>query len=332
MKLSDKILSLAAVLVTIAGGLFITSCSKKTETTALNSATKLRVMSNPNYFPIIIADKKGFFREEFGDSVKLEFNHHMNGGSAAMEAMTAGEIEFAVTGDMPLIQAKNNGLDVVTLSSLFVSKDGYQLVAAKDSGIHSIEDIRGKKVAVMLASTNYKLLLKYLEAKSMTLDDIEVVPLKSRDQLAAFVGKNVDAAVTQVPYTTRIIESTGAYIVTNADDYDTILTFISGSGKYLKENPEYGVKFLRAVIKADKWTRENLDEALKIVSEEDGNSPIKQEQEYWDTRTFHSDLGTTEISALQDTIDYLYKQGTISAKLDAKSFSDESYLKKAKGL
>lgn len=322
--------SLLVVLITVTA-LIATGCKKKASS-ELNTAKKIRVMDNAGYVPIVIGDKKGFFKEEFGDSVSLEFNHHMNGGAAAMEAMTAGEIDFAILGDMPVIQSKGNGLDVVVLSSLFTSKDGYHLVAAKDSGIHSIEDIKGKKVAVMTASTNHKLLLKYLEAKNLTVDDIDLVSLKTKDQLAAFVGKNVDAAVTQVPASTKIIEQTGAYIVTNADDYDTIQTLITGSGKFLKENPEYGVKFMRAVIKADKWARENLDEALKIIAEEDGDSPVSTEQLYWDTRTFHYDLGDDEVKAVQDTIDYLNQQGTLTAKLDAKTFCDASYLKKARGL
>lgn len=322
--------SLLVVLITVTA-LIATGCKKKASL-ELNTAKKIRVMDNAGYVPIVIGDKKGFFKEEFGDSVQFEFNHHMNGGAAAMEAMTAGELDFAVLGDMPVIQSKGNGLDVVVLSSLFTSKDGYHLVAAKDSGIHSIEDIKGKKVAVMTASTNHKLLLKYLEAKNLTVDDIDLVPLKTKDQLAAFVGKNVDAAVTQIPASTKIIEQTGAYIVVNADDYDTIQTLITGSGKFLKENPEYGVKFMRAVIKADKWARENLDEALKIIAEEDGDSPISTEQLYWDTRTFHYDLGDDEVKAVQDTIDYLNQQGILTAKLDAKTFCDASYLKKARGL
>ena len=193
--------SLLVVLITVTA-LIATGCKKKTSS-ELNTATRIRVMGNAGYFPIVIGDKKGFFKEEFGDSVSLEFNHHMNGGAAAMEAMTAGEIDFAILGDMPVIQSKGNGLDVVVLSSLFTSKDGYHLVAAKDSGIHSIEDMKGKKIAVMTASTTHKLLLKYLEAKNLTVDDIELVPLKTKDQLAAFVGKNVDAAVTQVPASTK---------------------------------------------------------------------------------------------------------------------------------
>ena len=89
---------------------------------------------------------------------------------------------------------------------------------------------------------------------------------------------------------------------------------------------------MRAVIKADKWARENLDEALKIIAEEDGDSPVSTEQLYWDTRTFHYDLGDDEVKAVQDTIDYLNQQGTLTAKLDAKTFCDASYLKKARGL
>ena len=164
-------------------------------------------MTPGNYLPII-ADKKGFFKEAFGENVNVEVTVPIR--SAIMETMTSGGVEFAALGDMPVVQAKANGLDVKVISSLFRSTSGYQLIAAKDSGIKNISDIRGKRVAVMSGSTNHKLLLKYLGAEHLTEDDIDIVSLKNKDQLAAFVGNTVDAAVTQVPTSTAIEAETGA--------------------------------------------------------------------------------------------------------------------------
>lgn len=166
-------------------------CGEKAE----NEPEQIRVMTPGNYLPIIIADKKGFFKEAFGENVNVEVTA-ADSGSAIMETMTSGGVEFAALGDMPVVQAKANGLDVKVISSLFRSTSGYQLIAAKDSGIKNISDIRGKRVAVMSGSTNHKLLLKYLGAEHLTEDDIDIVSLKNKDQLAAFVGNTVDAAVT----------------------------------------------------------------------------------------------------------------------------------------
>ena len=242
-----------------------------------------------------------------------------------METMTSGGVEFAALGDMPVVQAKANGLDVKVISSLFRSTSGYQLIAAKDSGIKNISDIRGKRVAVMSGSTNHKLLLKYLGAEHLTEDDIDIVFLKNKDQLAAFVGNTVDAAVTQVPTSTAIEAETGAYEVADAEGYDDILTVIVGDDAYMKEHPEYARQFLQAVLAATDWIKDNEEEAFSVVAEEMGDTS-ENIALYYNTRTFEYELDAGVSDALDDTISYLYEQGTIKNRPDVADLTDATYL------
>lgn len=98
-KKQKKLISIfligAAVLSMLAG------CGKKAE----NEPEQIRVMTPGNYLPIIIADKKGFFKEAFGENVNVEVTA-ADSGSAIMETMTSGGVEFAALGDMPVVQAK----------------------------------------------------------------------------------------------------------------------------------------------------------------------------------------------------------------------------------
>lgn len=304
----------AAVLSMLAG------CGEKAE----NEPEQIRVMTPGNYLPIIIADKKGFFKEAFGENVNVEVTA-ADSGSAIMETMSSGGVEFAALGDMPVVQAKANGLDVKVISSLFRSTSGYQLIAAKDSGIKNISDIRGKRVAVMSGSTNHKLLLKYLGAEHLTEDDIDIVFLKNKDQLAAFVGNTVEAAVTQVPTSMAIEAETGAYEVADAEGYDDILTVIVGDDAYMKEHPEYARQFLQAVLAATDWIKDNEEEAFSVVAEEMGDTS-ENIALYYNTRTFEYELDAGVSDALDDTISYLYEQGTIKNRPDVADLTDATYL------
>ncbi|MCR5724346.1 MAG: ABC transporter substrate-binding protein [Treponema sp.] len=318
---------LGTLVLAMSGLLLVTACSKK-EAAPLNSAKVIRYIGYVNYYPIFIADVKGFFREEFGDEVTFEFNHRMNGGAAAMEAMAAGEVDFAALGDMPIVQARANGLDVQVLSSVFVSTKCASLVAAKGSNIHSIPDLRGKKVAVQGASVQNKLLLKFLEKEHISPDAVDILYMKNRDQLAAFLGNSLDAVVTSVPYTQSIVEQTGAYEVLNAEGYDTIRTYLAASGKFLRQNPDYAVKFLRAIIKANAWIQEHYDETMALSAEEEGIKLEYQKINY-ETRTFTFNLSEDSLNGLQDTVNYLLAQGTISETLDARTFADRKYITEA---
>ena len=79
---------------------------------------QIRVMTPGNYLPIIIADKKGFFKEAFGENVNVEVTA-ADSGSAIMETMSSGGVEFAALGDMPVVQAKANRLEITFTSSPF---------------------------------------------------------------------------------------------------------------------------------------------------------------------------------------------------------------------
>lgn len=298
----------------------LAGCGEKAE----NEPEQIRVMTPGNYLPIIIADKKGFFKEAFGENVNVEVTA-ADSGSAIMETMSSGGVEFAALGDMPVVQAKANGLDVKVISSLFRSTSGYQLIAAKDSGIKNISDIRGKRVAVMSGSTNHKLLLKYLGAEHLTEDDIDIVFLKNKDQLAAFVGNTVEAAVTQVPTSMAIEAETGAYEVADAEGYDDILTVIVGDDAYMKEHPEYARQFLQAVLAATDWIKDNEEEAFSVVAEEMGDTS-ENIALYYNTRTFEYELDAGVSDALDDTISYLYEQGTIKNRPDVADLTDATYL------
>lgn len=323
----NKNIILAVLLITLFS-LNIQGCGKNAGSDELNTAKTVHISTPSNYIPIIVAKEKGFFAKEFGEDVEIVYDV-ADSGSMIMEMMTSGEIDFAALGDMPVIQAKANGLDVKVLSVFFTSTTGYQLIAAKDSGIQSIEDIKGKNVAVMSGSTNHKLLLKYLNSVNLTEEDINLVFLKNKDQLAAFVGNNVDAAVTQVPTSTTIMEKTGAYEIANAEGYDNIATVMVGRGEFLDKNPEYAKKYLRAVIEATEWTKNNLEEALEIAAEYSEQS-VESMKLYYDTRTFEYSLDENNRKGLEDTINYLFEQKTISKKIAVNEIVDDSYIKAVK--
>ena len=321
MKSAKIITAGLAILLQIA---LLPSCTKKPQEKPLNSAKEIRISNVDNYFPIIVAAKKGFFDREFNPDVKV-IHRTISSGASLMEAMTAGEVDIAACGDMPVIQSRNNGFDVKIISTFFRSVEGYKLIAAKDSGIHSIKDLRGKRVAVMAGSTTHKLLLKFLESEQMTTDDIELLFLKTNNQLAAFVANTIDAACSQVPQANQAIDKTGAYEVLNAKGYDNIMTVVSGRNKFLSENPEYAVKFFRALFLATEWIKDNLDEAIQIMIDETGGS-YDNLKLYYNTRTYTYIADQEAKEAIADTIKYLHAQKTISREIPADEIFAPEYL------
>ena len=118
---------------------------------------------------------------------------------------------------------------------------------------------------------------------------------------------------------------TGAYEVADAECYDDILTVIVGDDAYMKEHPEYARQFLQAVLAATDWIKDNEEEAFSIVAEEMGDTS-ENIVLYYNTRTFEYELDAGVSDALDDTISYLYEQGTIKNRPDVADLTDASYL------
>lgn len=80
-------------------------------------------------------------------------------------------------------------------------RDGTAMVVHKDSTIHSIDDLRGKKVAVPNRYSNQRLLLfKALADRGVALSDVSTVEMAPPDMPAALYARAVDAITSGEPF------------------------------------------------------------------------------------------------------------------------------------
>ncbi|MHB8062396.1 MAG: ABC transporter substrate-binding protein [Ruminiclostridium sp.] len=291
----------------------------------LNKATRIRIGDQQFYFPVKIAEKKGFFAEEFGKDITVEVTGFVN-GPAVMEAFTAGEIDFCSLGDMPTIQAKANNNKVKVISSLWDSPTGYSLVAGKNSGINKLEDIKGKKIAVSLGTNNHKLYLKYLQALGYSEDKVELVNLSAKDALTALASGQVDATIIGEPTLSQVIKDYGAKEIINSEGYDNVLTVIVGNSEFLSANPDLTKRFLKVIDKANKWAEENPKDAIGLVAEYT-SVDYESIEKYFNTRKFEVSLKQDLRDALKDTIQFAYDQKTITEKVELDDLVEDSYVK-----
>ena len=95
------------------------------------------------------------------------------------------------------------------------------ILVGKDSGIESLEDLKGKKVAFNNASIAQYLFVKSLDTVGLTIDDIEPVHLTPPDASIAFEKGDVDAWVVWDPYMT-VAENQGNIILQTGGRYCSV--------------------------------------------------------------------------------------------------------------
>jgi sulfonate transport system substrate-binding protein len=122
------------------------------------------------------------------------------GGPALLEAMGAGSIDFGISGDTPPIFAQAAGVKLAYVGVEPPAPHGEAVIVLNGSPIHSIADLRGKRVALNRGSNVHNLLVRVLGEAGMTPSDIQSVYLKPSDARPAFENGSVDAWVIWDPY------------------------------------------------------------------------------------------------------------------------------------
>lgn len=323
-----KALASVLFLSIIAGAL--TGCGIKNGSTAqaaqLNTDRVIRIADQANYFTAKIALEKGFLNEEFGDDYTFELSLFEN-GPAINEALTAGKIDIASYGDNPAIQGYAGGVDVKIISTLWLSDNAYALIAGPNSGIETLDDLKGKKIGYAAATTTHQLILKILDRQGISTSEVTLVNIKRVEGNAAVASGELDANIAEQPFD-AVLEQTGGKIITTNKDYNVQPVFILANGEFARNNPDTLARILKAYDKANKWAAENQEEAAKIVSDINGND-VEGVKTYYNTRQWTIGWDESLTAGLNESIQFSYDNGNIPEVFDAEDLVDTSFLEKA---
>jgi NitT/TauT family transport system substrate-binding protein len=154
---------------------------------------------------------------------------------------------------------------------------GAALVIREDAGITKIEDFHKKKIASpQLGNTQDVALRAWLKNNGMILSDkggdVQVVPIKNPDQLTLFLTKQIDAAWTVEPWTSRLIkEGNGKIFLEESSLWPSgeyVTAHIIVSKKFLESHPDLVKKWLKAHVRLTLWINGHLAEAKAIINKE----------------------------------------------------------------
>jgi sulfonate transport system substrate-binding protein len=326
---ATRLLSMGIIFTFVLGS--ITGCgnnAKSGSTNELNTKKEINIGTNNNYFTATVAYEKGFLQDEFGDEYTFTLNNFTT-GPEQIEAIAAGKLDIAQYGDVPTTNSYANNAGVRVISSLWSSDDAYALLAGKDSNITSIEELKGKKIAIGIGTNPHELLLKMLEKAGLSENDIDIVNMSGgSDQLSALIAGTVDAIIIAQPNFDTYMEKSGGTIVATNKDYNLAATFILATDDFAENNPDTLSRILKVFDETNTWIYDNVDEAAQIVADyfgEDKEDALK----YLNTREFAIGWNDDLTATFQATVEYEYSQGLINNKFNVEDAIDTSYLEAA---
>lgn len=135
-----------------------------------------------------------------------------NSGTDVIAAMASGDVKVAELGSSPLAIAASQGVDLQMFMLSYAIGDSESLIARNGSGIASIGDLRGKRVAVPVGSTAHYSLMGAISHEGLSEADITIMSMPPDQIAAAWDQGAIDAAFIWPPVQTQIL-GTGSRIV-----------------------------------------------------------------------------------------------------------------------
>jgi NitT/TauT family transport system substrate-binding protein len=235
----------------------------------------LRVGYFPNitHSQALVGMEKGLFREHLpGADIRT---YVFNAGPSAIEAMFAGKLDITYIGPSPTIngyvQSGGQALRVVAGAS----SGGAVLVVRNESGIYSVPELGGKKIASpQLGNTQDVAMRHFLSVNGLKTREeggsVTVVNIPNADILTLFKKGELDAAWVPEPWGARLVHEAGGRLMLDERDIWPGGAFVTAniivSTKLLNERPEMVKGFLEAHVEATLWINQNPSEARKVVN------------------------------------------------------------------
>ncbi|HLH22066.1 MAG TPA: ABC transporter substrate-binding protein [Chloroflexota bacterium] len=284
-----------------------------------------------NSLDMFIADQRGFLREQ-GLDVEIIIS---GPASQTIQAMVGNSLDIATPVPDGVINANEKGADLVFIAGEF-NRAVYSLIGSKD--VHGYADLKGKTLAVSdLRDGTTTLLRRMLQQNGIGRDDVDLVPLGGTPNRAAAVTSGQAAAtLLSQPQDFRLMADGYPRLGLSTDavrDY-----FFQGHAarrSWLRDNADTAVRFLRAIIAADRFMYDPANRETVISLLADGTKSGQEES----SQTYDliivreqalSKEGELSPEGIQNVIAILGETGVLEPPLPtADKYYDLSYLERA---
>lgn len=303
MKNIKKIFTMVAIVIGLLT--FVVGCGKNKK----DDEKTLRIGYFPNitHSQALVMKNQGSLEKKWGDSVQVTWNH-FNAGPEEIEAMLAGEIDIGFIGPVPALNAnvKSSG-NIVIISN--ATDAGAVLVARKESGIKSIQELSGKKIAVpQLGNTQHLCLLNIMENYGLKEvgngGDVTVIGSANADIVNLLERGDIDAALVPEPWASTMEKQMDVEILLDYDEvflngnYPTTVVIVNKD--YMEKNPQIVKDFLEEHGDITEYINENKEAAQKMVNDEIEKVTSKKIEDEVISNAFSRMTISTEIN--QDAI------------------------------
>ena len=187
-------------------------------------------------------------------------------GPQLLEGLNVGAVDVGYVGEAPPIFAQAAGARFAYIGFDPAAPQAEAVLIPKDSGIKTVADLKGKKVALNKGSNVHYLLVRLLEKNGLKLSDVQVIYLPPADARAAFESKNVDAWVIWDPFLAAAEKATGAKVLADGVGAVNNYQFYLGERSFVAKNAKVIQAWFDDSVERGAWLKNNLRQAAEVIA------------------------------------------------------------------
>ena len=232
------------------------------------------------------------------------------------------------------IMAKSNGIDTKLLA---VTSFGsvWQLAVSADSGITSLEDLKGKTISYQRGATPQMYVLKVLKEAGLSADDVQLVNSTIPEGLSSLSTGAVDAAVVTYGQADTLVEQGKASILHKGVDADADTFYepsvLTGRTDFVSKNADVSSAIIEAMLKARDDIISDPEAFYELSAEKSGRTleQVKSVAVSDVELAYPVSLDERYITSLKNIEQFELDNDIITSQVDFDSWIDSSYLDKA---
>jgi sulfonate transport system substrate-binding protein len=187
-------------------------------------------------------------------------------GPPMLEAMNAGSIDFGQVGDTPPIFAQAAGARIVYVAGQPIT-NGQGILVKPDSAIHSLPDLKGKRVGFTKGSSAHNVVVMALEKAGLQYSDITPIYLSPPDGAAAFARDAIDAWAVWDPFFAIGELRGGGRVLVNANELGKTNSFYIANRDFAAQSPQLVSRTIDVLAKTADWAEAHRDQVGQVLAE-----------------------------------------------------------------
>ncbi|MCK6388271.1 MAG: ABC transporter substrate-binding protein [Zoogloea sp.] len=278
---------------------------------------------------------KGSLEQEFkADGIRIEWNNFKGAGPALNEAIANKLIDVFAIGDLPGIVGKASGLKTKLIAA-DNRRYAYAIAVPADSQARSIEDLKGKKLAVFKGTAVQLGFGKFLSRHGLSEKDFKIINMDSNTATAALATKDVDALFT-APSQLFPLEDRGVAKVIYNERHDPAAAndrgqaYVVATEDFEKAHPELVQRIVNVLVREAAWSADEKNRTALLQLWAKSGTPFSAYRRDYEGQSFKEALSPLLdeefVANIQRNVTESQKLKLVRGSVDAAGWVERKYL------